>query len=864
METPGRRSSRGRPHSALAPQVRLWLILASLVGGVGTPVSTGAGELPAPLPTIETKTAGLDARPGFLPLYWDARAGQLYLEVPASVDALLYVVFLETGLGSNPVGLDRGQVGPQRIVRFERSGPRLRLVEPNQRYRAVSADPFERRAVEESFATSTLWAGTIVAESPGRVLVEANDLCVSDAHGVARTLEQTEQGSFQLDTDRSAFLLERTRAFPKNTEISVELTFASNRPGPWVRETAPTPQSLSLRLRHSFIALPEPGYIPRAFDPRIGGFYQGWLDYAAALEDPLDQRFLERHRLRKADPTAPVSAAVEPIVYYVDRGAPEPVRSALLDGARWWTQAFEAAGFRGAFRVELLPEEADPLDIRFNVIQWVHRSTRGWSYGSTITDPRTGEILKGHVTLGSLRVRQDRRIFEGLFGRGPLATELALARIRQLAAHEVGHTLGFSHNFAASANGRASVMDYPAPWIGVRDDGGLDASEAYGVGIGAWDILTTRYAYSEFENEEAQARGLRAILDEATNGTLAFASDEDARPDGAGHPLANLWDNGDDPVAALEEILRVRRIALERFGSQNLPPGRPLSELEDVLVPVYLLHRYQIDAVSKSVGGALYAYDIVDDVAPAVADSVGDSIEDSIVDPDAGSARGSRAAVAPVAADTQRRALQQLAQTLSVEVLRLPGALLDAIPPAALGFDDSRERFPRHTAMYFDPIAAARVAADMTVSNLLQPERARRLQTQGWTDPTLPDFDEVISTLLEATWAAAPAADAYGRAIQREVQRSVLETLVSLAGHRAASADVRAAATAALRDLAAQIASARGAGDSLSRRHRELAREEITRFLERPYDPERAPEALSPPPGSPIGERSGPTTRCDF
>ena len=814
-----------------------------------------ATDPPEPLPSIAETTAGMDAHPGFLPIYWDAREGKLYLELPSLDTELLYVVFLETGLGSNPVGLDRGQVGSQRIVRFERVGPRVRLVEPNQRYRADTADPDEARAVRESFATSTLWATDVVAETGDRVLVDVSDLCLADAHGIAQSLDDSDQGSFHLDTGRSAYVLDRTRAFPKNTEVSVELTFAGDDPGRHVRETTPTPQAVSLRLRHSFVALPEPGYEPRRFDPRVGGFYQHWADYAAPLDQPIDQRVIERHRLQKASPGTAASTPVEPIVYYVDRGAPEPVRSALLDGARWWSEAFEAAGFSDAYRVELLPEDADPLDLRYNVVQWVHRSTRGWSYGSTVVDPRTGEILKGHVTLGSLRVRQDRRIFEGLFGRTPVATELSLARIRQLAAHEVGHTLGFSHNFAASVNDRASVMDYPAPWIHVKD-GELDASEAYGVGLGAWDLLAARYFYTQYDSPGEEEAGLRSILEEAANGELLFISDRDARPAGAGHPLANLWDNGTDPIASLEEILEVRQIALDRFGPQCLGEDRPLSELEDVLVPIYLLHRYQIDAVAKFVGGATYTYGV-----RAPNDRATGNAGAGTATPAAGVIP--TAAVTPVAPDQQRRALDTLLGTLSVDELRLPASLLDAIPPTPIGFGGSRERFPRRTSMYFDPIAAARTAVDMTMENLFQYERAQRLIAQQWLDPTLPGFGDVLESLQEATWDAPLAQDAYGRALQREVQRAHLEGLIALAANTRASSDVRGTANEGLHRLLDLIED-RSAHDPEELRHLELADAEIRRFLDRPYDAEDTPRGLPAPPGSPIGHDRVSRLRCEF
>lgn len=851
--------STGGRRTLVAWRFLIFLVAGSLLPGtllLPTPHSAVAADSREPIPSIEEKTKGMEPHPGFLPFYWDSRAGTLWLEVPMLGAELLYVVFLESGLGSNPVGLDRGQIGPQRIVRFDRTGPKVRLLEPNRLYRADSPDPAERRAVEESFANSVLWAGDVAAESDGRVLVDVTTLCLSDAHGVAKQLESAGEGSFLLDVGRSVVHLGRSAAFPENTEISVDLTFAGGSPGDQVRQTTPSPESVTLRLRHSFLRLPPDGFRPRRFDPRIGGFFQTWLDYATPLREPIRKRFLERHRLEKTDPTATASTVVQPIVYYVDRGAPEPVRSALVEGASWWTDAFESAGFRDAFRVELLPEGADPLDARYNVIQWVHRATRGWSYGSQIVDPRTGEIVKGHVSLGSLRVRQDIRIFEGLFGPGPLAEELALARIRQLAAHEVGHTLGFVHNFAASASGRTSVMDYPAPWIrpardrgrsgsgadaAALDSGPLDASRAYDVGIGAWDRLAARYLYGEYVSEVAESAGLDAILEEAATSGLNFLSDDDARPAGAGHPLANLWDNGDDPIAALDEVLEVRRIALSAFGPRNLAPGRPLSELEDTLVPIYLLHRYQVEAVVKSLGGAYYRYDVVGE---------------------GGSASQGRP-VTPVSGDRQRRALDRLLATLAPEALALPPSLLGGIPPVAYGYEGGREAFPSRTAMYLDPIAIARTAADLTVGGLLQPERAQRLIAQQWSDPDLPGFQEVVRRLIESTWDVDGETDAYHRALRREVQRATMEALITLAADGSASPDARAVADETLRYLSSQLGRS-GPGDATERRHRGLARDEIERFLARAHATSETQEPLVAPPGSPIGNRSSASHRCEF
>ena len=474
-------------------------VLTAVLSTQGLQAQSTTEEPTEPALSISDSTSGFEHLPGFLDLYWDSRGGRLFLYVDSLDADLLYIESLSAGLGSNDIGLDRGQLGRTHLARFERVGPKLLLVQQNTRYRALSDNVDERRAVADAFARSVLWGFEVAAEDEdGAVLVDATDFVLRDAHGVVARLQQRGQGSYQLDASRSAIHRSGVAAFPRNSELEGTLTFtlrsADRGPGAWVREVAPSPEAVTVRVRHSFVALPEPGYEPRRADPRSGFMTTGYLDYATPIDQPLEASFINRHRLRKRDPKAERSEPVEPIVYYLDRGAPEPIRSALLDGARWWNEAFEAAGYIDAFRVELLPEGADLLDIRYNVIQWVHRSTRGWSYGGGVSDPRTGEILKGHVTLGSLRVRQDFLIAQGLSSPYEDAdssteelTEMALARLRQLSAHEVGHAIGLVHNFASSVdgpNGRESVMDYPHPLAILGDDGTIDLSAAYDVPAG--------------------------------------------------------------------------------------------------------------------------------------------------------------------------------------------------------------------------------------------------------------------------------------------------------------------------------------------------------------------------------------------
>src|SRR4029079_14678482 len=488
--------------------------------------------------TITEKVAGMEKFPGYFPFYWDARTGKLWLGIDKWKTEFLYVESLPAGIGSNDIGLDRGQLGNSFIVRFDRVGPKVLLVAPNYDFRATTNNPDERLAVKDAFAESTLWGFDVVAEENGHVLVDATNFYLRDVHQVTNTLQRGQQGNYRLDPSRCAFYLPNTKNFPQNTEIETTLTFTGEPTGQYVRAVVPVPEAITVRERHSFVQLPGAGFKPRVFDPRAGYFGIDFMDFATPIEEPITKRLIARHRLKKKDRSARVSEPVKPIVYYVDRGAPEPVRSALLEGARWWNQAFEAIGYKNAFRVEVMPADADPMDVRYNVILWVHRSTRGWSYGSSLEDPRSGEIIQGRVSLGSLRDRQDFLIAQGLvapYGKdksvvNKIMEQVVLARLRQLAAHEVGHTLGLQQNYAASTTNRASVMDYPAPLVKLGADGLPDFSDAYAKGIGEWDKVAITYGYQDFPEGANERAALDKILSDAFARGLRYLTDQDARP----------------------------------------------------------------------------------------------------------------------------------------------------------------------------------------------------------------------------------------------------------------------------------------------------------------------------------------------
>ncbi|GLS25356.1 periplasmic metalloprotease [Marinibactrum halimedae] len=677
---------------------------------------TVSGHLNAaePLPDLSVYTKGFQQQEGLLDVYYDVESGSVYLAIARQSPQYLFQSSLPHGVGSNDIGLDRGQLGETRLVQFEQFGKKLLLKQINTQFRASAANPAERASVEEAFASAVIAGLPIVAANDKQWLVDYTEFLLSDIHGVGKRLRDKKQGSFSLDRQRSGVYLSRTKAFEQNTELEALVTFGGEGTGEYLKQVSPTSDSLSVHLHHSFIQLPDDDYKPRVFHPYSGFWSIDYEDYSQPIYAEKTQRLIPRHRLIKKDPSAAMSEPIEPIIYYLDPGIPEPIKSALKEGALWWNDGFERLGFENAFQVQELPLGADPMDVRYNVIQWVHRATRGWSYGSSVIDPRTGEIIKGHVTLGSLRVRQDFLIALGLTSPftenqsdnrlGELTQSqqaMALSRIKQLAAHEVGHTLGIAHNFAASENGRASVMDYPHPMLSVKK-GRVDLSEAYATGLGEWDFHVIEYGYRHFASLEQEKNELQSIIDRTKSAGLRYLSDPDARPSHAVSVQGHLWDNGDDTIEELKNLSEVRALALAQFGKSSLPYGLPFSELEERLAPIYLLHRYQVEAVAKLIGGYEYSYEI-------------NKPEEAPV------------GLSPVSMQMQLKALDILLQTVSVNYLSLPEALITLIPPKSYGYRRNRESFQGRNGLLFDPISAAESAAAHTLRFILQPERLNRL-----------------------------------------------------------------------------------------------------------------------------------------
>ncbi|MCB0462599.1 MAG: zinc-dependent metalloprotease [Flavobacteriaceae bacterium] len=759
---------------------------------------------------------------GYFNFSYDESEDKISMEVKDLDKEFLYVSALSNGIGSNDIGLDRGQLGGERVVKFIKAGNKLLLVQPNQDYRALTDNELERKSIEQAFAKSVLFGFPIKEEKNGVYTIDLTPFLMQDTHGVSNTLRRSGEGSYSLDTSKSAMWLERTKAFPKNVEFDVMLTFKGEATGRNLRSVTPTSSLVTVNQHHSFIELPDNNYKPRVFDVRSGAISMSYMDYATPVQEQIVKRFVVRHRLQKKNPGAAKSEVVEPIVYYLDNGTPEPIRSALLDGAKWWNQAYEAAGFINAFQVKMLPDDADPLDCRYNVIQWVHRSTRGWSYGSSVTDPRTGEIIKGHVSLGSLRVRQDFLIAQALMNK-PFAErddnyqpmlEMALARIRQLSAHEVGHTLGFAHNFAASTNNKASVMDYPHPQIDLKN-GNIDFSNAYEVGIGDWDKVTVAYSYAEFDKGADERAELNKILEKAENNGLRFISDSDARAQGGAHALAHLWDNGKSASEELNRVLDIRAKAISNFSVDNIRSFEPYSVLEDVFVPLYFFHRYQAEAATKVVGGLDYNYVVKGD---------------------------NQFSVKSIDVTTQKAALNSLLKTIDAETLAIPKNKLNLFPPRAFGYWRTRESFNGKTGVAFDPLSAASTASEMTLSLLLHPQRANRMIQQKSLDVNQLGMEEMLNTLINNTFKKKHN-DAYLNEVQQMVNVNLLQQIMNLAVNENATFQVNAIANKAIQNIALGLDTS-----AYGMQYTRL----IKAFTENPND-FKIKDAPGIPDGSPIG-----------
>jgi len=809
-------------------------LLASVLAAFTAPVVLDAQQPAAPR-SIASQTAGMERRDGFVPFYYDERTGKLFFEVQRLDQDFLYLTTLATGLGSDALGLDRGTTGNDAVVRFERFGPKVLLVSRNTRFRGT-ADSLQAHAVEESFATSTLAAMPIVAEDGGRLLVDATDFALQDAMNVSSTIQRQKQGTYRVDRNRSAIYLPNTKAFPKNTEVEVLLTFQGDAPGREIARHAPDPAALTLREHFSFVELPDANYKPRAFDPRVGIFALSFTDFSRSFTEDPEVRWIHRWRLEKKDPSAAVSEPVKPIVYYLDPGIPEPYRTAFRQGASWWTKAFEAAGFKNAFRVEDLPPGVDPMDARYSIIQWVHRSDPGFSVGQSFVDPRTGEIIKAMLKMDTYRSITDYNIFAGMEPAvGPVAdwyasldpavngTEFAMSRRRQHVAHEIGHTLGLAHNYIAHAYGRASVMDYPGPLVTLRPNGTLDVSHAWATGTGAYDTLAIRFAYTQYPNAQAERAGQEALARQAITGGARFLTDRDAS---AGViPEVTRWLNGDDAVKELARQSAVRDVLISKFNESVIAKGDPMWMLNERFVPVYLHHRYAIEGATKAIGGMEYTFAL----------------------------RGDGQTPATILAPAkQREALRELIATIQPKELAVPERIVKMIPPSPNGFGGGWGFATTPAGIVYDPLAVARSLAGNVADGILQPDRIERVISFHARDSASPSADEVIGQLIAGVYTNAAATTPYERGVRRQARRAVVDALFALATDEHATADARAVADDQLNRLATQLSSS--TSDDIDDRpaNAEVMRD-VRNWLDRRIAPPRPTNVIPLPPGTPIG-----------
>jgi hypothetical protein len=771
---------------------------------------------------------------GFVPFYLDEEKGKIYLEISSLNQELLYVNALTAGVGSNDIGLDRGQLGETRVIEFRKTGSKILMVHKNYDYRSYTSDSYEAQSIKDSFAESTLWGFEVVKSEGNTHIVDATNFFLQDVHGVSETLARTKQGSYKVDPSRSVLYYPSTKNFPKNTEVEATITLTGTGAGANLRSVTPSPDAVSVRMRHSFIELPEL-YAMRKFDPRAGYFFISYQDYTTPIDQPLVKRFISRHRLEKKDPSAAVSEVVEPIVYYLDRGTPETVASALIEGGNWWAQAFEAAGFKNAFRVERAPEGMDLLDVRYNVIQWIHRSTRGWSYGSSIQDPRTGEIIKGQVSLGSLRVRQDYLIGQGLlqpFEDGntadPKLMEFALNRLKQLSAHEIGHTIGLAHSYATSATGRSSVMDYPHPVITENEKGEIDFGNAYDLKIGEWDKLAITYGYGQPAANQSEEEFLEKTLQATYAAGYEFITDSDSRNPSGVHPRSHLWDNGASAPEELKRMLTLREKRMKTFGLNSIKTGEPQAILEEVFVPLYLMHRYQLEATSKLVGGLDYTYKVKGD---------------------------NQTAHQWISSKSQNEALDALLLSISTKQLEIPASILALIPPRPYGYGKNRETFPSRTGPVFDPITPAENVVDATFSFLFEPGRVNRIYLQQLQNAALPGLENVLAKVRTQVFSNTMPVG-LGAEIKLMTEAKLVDHLIALSKNAGASQTVRALVRRELR----QLSSFPNMSSNLLQAHRDYLKQKIDAYLSLPE--ELTPQqVLNIPDGAPIGMES---MTCDF
>jgi hypothetical protein len=798
-----------------------------------------------------------ERRDGYIPMLWDAESGKLSFEIAKFDQDILYFTQVAKGSGSGSVGFEWAGGGEGGVIQFQRVGSKVMVVQKNIRFRAGTGGPGIEKGIEASFPDSIIAALPITHSEGGKVIVDATPLVVRDAAGFAaasagggrgggrggpQAVELIAGTTWRFDPTRSSIYLPRTKGFPKNTEVEVTATYEAVTGG---ARTAPEARILTGRLHYSFVE-PPTGYTPREADPRIGVQGIRFTDYSLPPTNGNTVEWIRRHRLVKKNPGAAISEPVKPIVYYLDAAVPEPTRSAMKDGFLWWNKAFEAAGFKNALEIRDTPADMDPMDVRYNQIYWVDRDERGYSTGGGLTDPRTGEILAARVRLESDRVRTVSRYWQtyeprtnnnggggdadfeqGFFDALPPystpETEQQLVLLRQalLTAHETGHTLGFDHNWNSSMNDRASVMEYPSPRIQIKN-GKIDLTDAYQKQIGAYDIMTVRYAYTEFPKAQEKA-GLDNVIKEMRTAGLMFTPTTD--------PRWNRYDDLADPAEYMRQANAQRKILIAGYGPNILKPGEPYGNLRGIrLWMTYLHNRWSIDSGVRYIGGMFHNYAIN-----------GESIPPTEIVP----------------AAKQREILGLLLEDVDPAALVIPEKILASLTVAVdRGAGGGRggnrgpdqENMESSTGYAFDHLAAARTIAGLVFDQLFEPETAARLI--GFADRqqnalTLPEVIEACGKKVFG--AQAPAG--MQRSLQRQTQRVFVDALMTLGASPTATPDVKAVVMATVPNIKMQVSALKDPDPVNEASLRQIERD-LTRYAQNPTMPKKS--SATPPIMAPI------------
>jgi hypothetical protein len=787
---------------------------------------------PAKSVTGASASASTTRLDGFIPLRWDAAKGRVLMEIPAFDQDILYYVSAATGGGSVELPFDRG-IMDSAVIRFQRVGPKVLVTEINQEYRSLSGDAAHAQGVADSFPTSVLAALPVESDAGGQVVVDATALFMRDAANIEATLKRSNQGSYKFDVGRSSFYPDRIKAFPENSEVETIATFTGDAPGALIRNTTPDPRAITMRIHHSFLRAPT-GYTPRVGDPRIGVSTLKFHDYSKPVSEGPETEWITRWRLEKKDPSAAMSEPVKPITFYFDPAIPDPIRHAMKAGLLWWNTAFEAAGFQNAIRAADAPADMDPMDIRYAYVLWINRDERGFSSGGTYRDPRTGEIIGSKTRMDTHRIRTIGNYWDAYMGGLPsdgsgvtvadpsLLTpgamtnmpagqrDMVLLRQALLTAHELGHVIGFGHNFASSLSDRASVMEYPTPRVKVVD-GKLDISESFQKQIGAYDTSMTRYAYSVFPAVQEKA-GLDGVIADMRGQGLLYVPDTD--------PRWTWYDDRATPTENLTEAMAARKIMIANYGPDMLLPDEPIGALRDArLWMAYLHHRYAIESGLKYVGG-MYENIVVK----------GDTIPPTEFIP----------------ATLQRDVLGLLMDAIEPTNMALPEALLAQLTP-----DPGNTLEDLSSDDVFDQLKAARILSALVLEPLFEGKRASRMIALAARKPDTLTLPEMVDAVMAHSWSAARDGDAQGRALRRVTQRVALEAMMILGGDATASAEARAYILERLVQLAGDL-KARKDTDPITTAHYRQAARDIGHYLDDPVA--NAPKSASSPWGK--GPRS--------